>query len=185
MSQHQTSGSSRKIAAQARFEKLLVQQSSTDRLVPIDYRALGDARLQVMEASSCHSDRAPTNDRARRAKRKEQEVQRAAKTAFYRIAPALLEVKQLLLKNGVDNLYWLGTKPNGDGVFFVFIFPPGVSDALVEQLSGPVRHLIQRQSPIDDATSLGWDSMSIEDQFLYSMEAIPVFKRDHLMAYID
>ncbi len=162
-----------------------MQQSPSNLPRVIDYRALCDARLQVMEASSCHSDRAPTNDRARRAKRKEQEVQRAAKTAFYRIAPVLLEVKQLLQTNGVDNLFWLGTNPNGEGVFFVFIFPPGVSDALVEQLSGPLSHLIQRQSPIDDATSLGWDGMSIEDQFTYAMAAIPLFNLDHLMDYIN
>lgn len=162
-----------------------MQQSPSNLPRVIDYRALCDARLQVLDASACHSDRAPTNERARRAKKKEQRNRRAAEEAFNRIAPAMLEVKQLLQTNGVDNLFWLGTSPNGEGVFFVFIFPPGVSDALVEQLSGPLSHLIQRQSPIDDATSLGWDSMSIEDQFLYSMEAIPVFKRDHLMAYID
>lgn len=185
MSQHQISGSSLKVAAQARFEKLLVQQqTSVDRRVPIDYRALGAARLQVLEASTCHSDHAP-NARARRTTRKEQMIQRAAKESWYRIAPVMLEVKHLLQTNGVDNLYWLGTKPNGEGVCFSFLFPPGVSDALVEQLAGPLRHLIQQQSPVDDALSDGWQSMNPVKQVLSALYAMPLFKRTHLMTYID
>ncbi len=185
MSQHQASGSSRKVAAQARFEKLLVQQSPSNLPRVIDYRALGDARLQVLEASTCHSDRAPTNARARRTKQKEQEVRRASEAAWHRTAPVMLEIKQLLQTNGVDNLYWLGVKPNGEGVCFVFLFPPGVSDALVEQLAGPVRQLIQRQSPVDDAMSHGWQSMNFVDQVLSALDAMPLFKRTNLMTDIN
>ena len=174
MSRNQMTARVRHASALKALRQVLNQQASPSRVGPIDYDALGAARLNLLDASSCHSVRV-LRAHYQRALQLENQIQ----ASWCRIRPAMQEVGQLLDANGVENLYWIGPLSQGSACpdeFFEFMFPPWVPDALMDDLVVGIYSLMEKHARDEFIQFQDWDTLTTAQQTRWAARAIPLFR---------
>ena len=158
------------------LENLTGQKAPVRGGIAIDYHALSDARRKV-SAGLGHVRINITNAYYGSFLSLEREQAKRFDASWRLIEPAICSAAELLQGQGLDNLYWIGSRAlgtNAAGDPYEFVLPPGSDPARAVSLASTLAAHLSAGAQLECNVHI-WEAMAPEKQVLWEAEAVPLF----------
>jgi Integrase len=157
-------------------------ESLTGQIAPVrggivlNYKALSEARRKVSRAMG-HNRPKITGAYYGSFMSLERDQLRNFKRAWGRIEYPLKKVGAILEKQGIENLYWVGSLSKGARTndIYEFVFPMGVEPEKAVEVGREISELVMSATG-DDCIVVPWESLPEAKAMIWEHEAIPLFK---------